>query len=120
MHRKFLTRFTAVLLIIMMAVLTASCGKEAQRPIGADPTQTPAETKATDTPTPTQEPTETPTPTEEPTPTNTPTPTPDPHAGMTRSPLTNEWIPNEIAAQRPIAVMMNNILQGTPQTSISN
>lgn len=119
MHRKFLTRFTAILLIIMMAVLTASCGKEKQRPIGADPTQTPAATKATDTPTPTQEPTGTPTPTEEPTPTNTPTPTPDPYAGMTRSPLTNEWIPNEIAAQRPIAVMMNNILQGTPQTSIS-
>lgn len=49
----------------------------------------------------------------------TPTPTPDPHAGMTRSALTNEWIPEELAAQRPVAVMLNNILQGTPQTGIN-
>lgn len=117
MNRKVYMRTITVMLVLLVAVFAAACKKDQQREIGADPTPVPS--TATNTPTPTTPPTNTPTPTDEPTPTPSPTPTPDPHAGMTRSALTNEWIPEEIAQQRPIAVMMNNILQGTPQTSIN-
>ncbi|MBO4697514.1 MAG: DUF3048 domain-containing protein [Lachnospiraceae bacterium] len=118
MNRKMFTRAAAIVLVLVMSVLSAACEKNTQREIGADPTPA-AGVTITNTTAPTAAPTETPTPTDEPTPTNTPTPTPDPHKGMVRSALTNEWIPEEIGKQRPIAVMMNNILQGTPQTSIN-
>lgn len=112
-----LARVCAVIcLSAVAAVLLTGCGgKEPQKDIA--PTDTPA--AATQAPTATTAPTETPTPTEEPTPTPTPTPTPDPYAGMYRSELTNEWMPIEFKDQRPIAVMMNNLLPGTPQSSIN-
>ena len=39
--------------------------------------------------------------------------------GKVRSNLTNEWVDQEIAKDRPIAVMFNNIQVACPQTSIS-
>ncbi len=104
-------------LLVFALVMTAftGCGKKKDK---TNPTVAPTETQTvtnsvTNTPTPTSAPTE------EPTPTNTPTPTPDPHEGMARSEVTNEWIPIEIKNQRPIAVMLNNLLPGTPQSSIN-
>ncbi len=49
----------------------------------------------------------------------TPTPTVDPHQGMVRSQLTNEWIEEELAARRPIAIMLNNVKVAVPQSGIS-
>jgi len=102
----------AVLLLI--AVLCTACGKKKN---SAEPTETPTESlPTTQAATPTM--TNTPTPTEKPTPTFTPTPTPDPHEGMVRSDLTNEWITEDIKNQRPVAVMINNILWGVPASDI--
>ncbi len=39
--------------------------------------------------------------------------------GKVRSNLTNEWVDEEVAKNRPIAVMFNNIQVACPQTSIS-
>lgn len=43
----------------------------------------------------------------------------DEHPGETRSPLTGEWIPDELAAQRPIAVMESNNKSSLPQYSLT-
>lgn len=43
-----------------------------------------------------------------------------PEEGMARSPLTNEWVDEEIAAQRPIAVMIPNDKSALPHYNISN
>ena len=43
----------------------------------------------------------------------------DEHPGETRSPLTGEWIPDALAAQRPIAVMESNNKSSLPQYSLT-
>lgn len=43
---------------------------------------------------------------------------PDLHAGEARSDLTGEWISEDVAAQRPFAVMMGNTKIATPQYGI--
>lgn len=43
----------------------------------------------------------------------------DEHPGETRSPLSGEWIPDELAAQRPIAVMESNNKSSLPQYSLT-
>lgn len=40
--------------------------------------------------------------------------------GMVRSQLTNEFIDKDIAVKRPIAIMINNIINAIPQTGISH
>ena len=42
-----------------------------------------------------------------------------PEEGMTRSPLTNEWISGDIEEQRPIAVMVPNDSSALPHYSLS-
>ena len=43
----------------------------------------------------------------------------DAHPGMARSALTGLWIDEDIAARRPIAVMINNIPAALPQSNIT-
>lgn len=43
----------------------------------------------------------------------------DEHPGESRSPLSGEWIPDELAAQRPIAVMESNNKSSLPQYSLT-
>ena len=112
--KRFNVRLCLVAGLLLIALLCTACGKKKST---EGPTNAPTESlPATQTATPTM--TNTPTPTEEPTPTGTPTPTPDPHEGMVRSDLTNEWITEDIKNQRPIAVMINNILWAVPASDI--
>lgn len=56
-----------------------------------------------------------------PIPTPIATPTVDPLTqGLTRSKLTGEWVPEEVANQRPYAVMLNNIVYANPQSGTSD
>lgn len=43
-----------------------------------------------------------------------------PEEGMVRSPLTNEWVSEEVAEQRPLAVMIPNDKSALPHYNISN
>ena len=43
----------------------------------------------------------------------------DIHAGMSISPLTGEWVDEEIASTRPVSVMINNIIDAQPMSGIS-
>lgn len=43
----------------------------------------------------------------------------DSHIGQLQSPLTGRWVKEEIAMQRPIAIMINNIKQAQPQSGIA-
>ncbi len=45
---------------------------------------------------------------------------PDLHEGMARSPLTGEWIDEELAQQRPLAVMTGNTTEALPQYGIGS
>ncbi len=55
------------------------------------------------------------------TPTVVPTPTVDlTHEGMVRSLLTGQWVDEEIAKQRPYAVMLNNIEVANPQSGVGD
>ncbi len=55
------------------------------------------------------------------TPTVAPTPSIDPtHEGMAKSLLTGEWVDEEIAKQRPYAVMLNNIDVANPQSGVGD
>lgn len=56
---------------------------------------------------------------EETTEAETTAPAADLHEGEMRSWLTGEWVPAEIGQQRPAAVMLNNIIQSTPQSNLS-
>lgn len=67
---------------------------------------------------PTPVPTITSLPTPTPTPTSTPTPTPDPHIGEKKSALNGEWLPEDIANQRPYCIMFNNIEVANPQSGL--
>ena len=105
---------------LCVVMIVTGAKKDADKKTPSDITNTQSPTPSTAVAAkPTEPPTETPEPTEEPTPENTPTPTSDPHEGMVRSALTNEWITKEVDETRPIAVMMNNLLPGTPQSSIN-
>lgn len=42
----------------------------------------------------------------------------DEHKGMVRSQLTGKWVKKSIGTRRPVAVMLNNIIDAVPQTSI--
>ena len=105
-------------LCVVMIVTGAKQDADKNTPSDITSTETATPTTAVASK-PTEAPTEAPTDTPVPTPEDTPTPTPNPHAGMVRSALTNEWIAKEIDETRPIAVMMNNLLPGTPQSSIN-
>ena len=57
-----------------------------------------------------------------PVPTVQPTPTPDPGPDLTgkrQSTLTGEWIDEQIAVRRPVAVVVNNMRMALPQSGIS-
>lgn len=58
--------------------------------------------------------------TPEPTPTEEPEPTPEVREGYVRSDLTNEWIEEELADSRPLAVMVPDNKTALPQYNISN
>lgn len=104
-------------LVLACVLMLASCGKKEKNNNQITDPATPTVTATvTATATPNATPTATPTPEV----TETPTPTPEEnHDGQIRSSLTNEWIDAKFAEQRPICVMMNNILAGTPQSGIS-
>lgn len=116
MNRK---RLLIICCLMALCMVLWSC-KKAEDPKDTKPTETPTETP-TDTPTNTPDAEVSPTPELSPTPEVTPTPeaTPTPE-GMTRSALTNEWIPEELANRRPVAVMMNNVPAAVPQAGINS
>lgn len=62
--------------------------------------------------------TSTPAPTPTPKPTETPEPTPD-LTGMAVNPLTGEYIKEETAQRRPVAMVINNLKKALPQSGIS-
>ena len=62
---------------------------------------------------------ETPTPTSTPSPASEPTPEPISYEGMTKSTLTGEYIDDEIAETRPVAVVINNMIKALPQSGLS-
>ncbi|MBR5712142.1 MAG: DUF3048 domain-containing protein [Lachnospiraceae bacterium] len=101
-----------LVLIILSSLCLSACGKAKDN--GSDSPTPTEETVATATPT--ISPTSTPSP--EPTASPTPTVTPIPE-GMMRSDITNEWVKEEIAKARPIAVMLNNKEEAVPQSGIS-
>ncbi len=43
----------------------------------------------------------------------------DIHAGMAKSPLTGEWVDENVAETRPVAIMINNIRDAQPMSGIS-
>lgn len=93
-------RFCIVFALVL--VLLAGCGKNNNDNKGTS-TETP---KPNNSGKPVQE-------------TVVPTPAESAPAGMSRSKLTNEWIPEDKAASRPYAIMMSNIEVAAPQSGIS-
>lgn len=77
-----------------------------------------SESKAPDTPRTVPIPTAVPVKTMEPV--SEPTPAPDLHMGMIKSRLTGEWVKQELAVKRPIAVMLNNSRAAVPQHGLAN
>jgi hypothetical protein len=57
-----------------------------------------------------------PTPTAEPSPSPTPTPSPSPTPILVEAPLTGRLVPPEVAARRPIAVMIDDLGPARPQS----
>lgn len=99
-----------VIAIIVTIVLVATSGDdEKEENSGNDKAPT-----STEAPVQTDEPKETQTPAQTPTPEPTATPFP---AGVNR--LTGEPMDEELAAKRPIAIMVNNIKAALPQSGIS-
>lgn len=86
----------SMLLLMLAATVLTGCGKD-KEPEQEEVTQEIEEV----TPEPTQEPTD------------------EAPEGKVRSNLTYEWIDEEVANTRPIAVMFNNLKAACPQTSIS-
>ena len=97
------------LMVLTSSMLLFGCGKTEE--------QLPTEPTVEET---TPEGTETPEVTE------TPEETVDPFAddevapeGMVRSQLTNEFVSEEVAKKRPIAIMINNIINAVPHSGVS-
>ena len=99
-------------LAIVLAICAAlgACGGAEPASLADPHTATPRET-ATPRPTPTSAPTPVPTPIP------TPVPTPD-LTGLALNRLTGEYINEEIAARRPVAVVINNLIKALPQSGI--
>jgi Protein of unknown function (DUF3048) N-terminal domain/Protein of unknown function (DUF3048) C-terminal domain len=76
--------------------------------------------QATASPAPTLSPSPTPPPTPTPTPTTIPTPTPAPTPILVPAPLTGRLVPPAIAAQHPIAVMIDDLGPARPQSGLSS
>lgn len=87
-------RYTIV--FVLMLVLLAGCGKD--KKVTPTPSPSASVEAAVETP--------------------DPTPEESAPAGMARSKLTNEWIPEEKAASRPYAIMLSNINVASPQSGI--
>ncbi len=92
----------SMLLVCSIGMLIIGCGKEKEETDVVDLTIPPASTEEV-----TEEPEEI----EEPE--NT-------HEGETQSLLTGEWIPEEDAANRPVAIMFGNTSDALPQYGVSN
>ncbi len=71
-------------------------------------------------PSPTPSPTPTPTPSPTPVPTPTPSPTPVPTPVPVPAPLTGVLVPPEVAAQHPIAVMIDDLGAARPQSGFNS
>jgi hypothetical protein len=69
---------------------------------------------------PTPSPTPSPTPTPTPLPTPTPSPTPVPTPAPVPAPLTGVLVPPEVAAQHPIAVMVDDLSAARPQSGFNS
>jgi hypothetical protein len=95
--------------------LTAGTGNGAVAPPATSAPPATATPEATPTPTATPTPAPTPTPTPTPTPVPTPTPTPPP----VPAPLTGLLVPPPVAAQHPIAVMIDDHRDARPQAGLS-
>ncbi len=93
--------YCVVVLCFMLSILSG-CKKKTTNTSDFDPIVTPTST-ITPTPTPSLIPT---------------VPVEESHEGMSRSKLTGEWIPEEVAKARPYAIMLNNIVYANPQSGI--
>ena len=128
MRRPVLLGVAAVALFVVLAALAIDLTAGPRVPAGA--TSAPvaaasggpptAEPTPTPTPSPTPTPTATPTPvpTHEPTP--TPTPTPEPTPVPVPAPLTGELVAPNVAARRPIAVMIDDLSPARPQSGLAS
>jgi len=99
-------------IVLALGIIFASCTSAEPASQEGLQTATPRET-ATTLPLPT--PSSTPMPT--PTPSPTPVPTPD-RTGLAMNLLTGEYIDEEIAHRRPVAVVINNLYKALPQSGI--
>ena len=89
--KRMLRALAPILMCLMLALLLCACGGEPEAE--ASPSPTPAVT---------------------PTPTPTPTPPAEPELPYV-NPLTGEGCETDIAGQRPVAVMINNLKKANPQ-----
>lgn len=90
------TKWLVFLLLVLVTVWLAGCGSSANLPEPEEP-EVPEEEMVVE-----EEPEEEPVP-----------------EGMARSPLTGQWIPEEMARVRPVAMQINNIKVAYPQSGIS-
>ncbi len=93
--KRMLRALAPILMCLMLALLLCACGGEPEAE--ASPSPTPAVT---------------------PTPTPTPTPPAEPELPYV-NPLTGEGCETDIAGQRPVAVMINNLKKANPQLGVS-
>jgi hypothetical protein len=85
-----------------------------------DPGQVAGATSSFVPPTPSPTPSPTPTPTPTPLPTPTPSPTPVPTPAPVPAPLTGVLVPPEVAAQHPIAIMIDDLGAARPQSGFNS
>lgn len=102
------------LLLLAILIIFAACGQETAENESSDPTQ--PESGSSSQVTIPQQPSES-----EPDPgwAVTEDDTLPPREGMVRSPLTNEWVDSDVAATRPIAVIIPNEASAIPQYNLS-
>ena len=115
-HTSNAFRLTALLLALAMLLSLAGCGS-------SQTAETPAETETETAASETSDPGIRVTPQETPAETETEAetrPSETAPEGMARSILTGEWIDADLAARRPVAVMINNIQASLPQSNITN
>lgn len=95
-------RGAAVITAACLAALSlAGCGKAAAEPVIEEITTTQRQEETT-TPIPETEPV-----------------TEESHEGQVRSRLTGEWVDEAVGNRRPVAVMLNNIIDAVPQSGIA-
>ncbi len=117
-HLKRLTVPILAVVAVATGLLVGMLAAQAAPPSPSlDPGQVAGATASPAPPTPTPSPTPSPTPTPVPTPTPSPTPVPTPVP--VPAPLTGVLVPPEVAAQHPIAVMVDDHGDARPQSGFN-